>query len=555
MLIFIISFVFVMGIVITYAEILVHTSLHKNKDVELAISQIQSMLLIMLPLAVFSIILALFTINSLICALGWILIIWFCKKSNLSKLSILTPVDTRVAMTFLAMLLCTIYFAVFWVVDYKEGFSSHYFSMLCIILSVMLGFFVPINILLSDNTFTDFIRSIKEETKISTLRKPTWITFGITISMFIIHAIVSNIDFIKKETPWLSLGFISGIIISIPIMSIIIRNHRDSIKDCCDTRQFIFKEENFKTYQKRVEEFLKYTNKERYDHIEAVLFYKAYTEILTEQMAYEADSSKEVCKHFKKDYKWCNEMSIVKRRNDNENIYVLQKGRNRYCGDVMTSPWPLVKEYLRAYSGLEFENGNVPIKDRERYERAGFKRNKEKWLLYFLEQYHKLSDKDKEMVVPKELKSYLCYAYKENAIWIIPIGCNTGKMIYAGGASGRRELYDFGDLVLLAIYKWYHSKNEGTQKAREGFESLFGKGKNVVDIWEKWLLEFEDWNDFVVSNNLQKMVNQEKTISKMNYVEPIMFFQNHSSEKLLPETKDEWLEMFKKMSEVLFNRY
>lgn len=555
MLVFVISFVFVISIIIVYAEILVHTSLHKNRDVELAISQIQSMLLIMLPLAVFSIFLAVFTINSLICALGWIVIIWFCKKYNLSKLSILISVDTRVAMSFLAMLLCVIYFAVFWVVDYVEGFSSYYFSMLCIILSVMLGFFVPINVLLSDITFKDFIKRIKEETKISTLKKQTWITFWITVSMFIIQVIVSNISFIKNEIHWLNLGFVSGIVIAIPIMSIIIRNHRDSIKDCYDIRQVVFGGAGFGVYKQRVENFLKYSNKDRYDHIEALLFYEAYTESLTGAMAYEADSSKRVCEHFKKDYKYCNKMSIVKRRNDNENIYVLQKGKNRYCGDVMTSPWPLVKEYLRAYSGLEFENGNVPLKDQERYKYAGFKRNKEMWLLYFLEQYHKLNDKEKQKVIPKELKNYLCYAYKENAIWIIPIGCNMRKMIYASGPSERRELYDFGDLILLAIYEWYCLRDEGFEKAREGFESLLGKENSAVDIWEKWLLEFEDWNDFVMSNNLQRMVNQQNTVSRMDYTEPIMFFPNHSSETVLPQTKDEWLEMFKKISEVLFSRY
>ena len=469
--------------------------------------------------------------------------------------SILISVDTKVAMSFMAMLLCVVYFAINWAVDYAEGFNSYYFEMLCVMLSVMLGFFVPINVLLSDIPFGLFLKRIKAETKIDTLKKSAWVPFWVTVSIFVIQAIVSNISFLQKQAAWLTLGFIGGILVALPIMYIVLKGNRDSIKNCSDTRQFVFEQERFRAYQKKVEVFLKYSQKERYDHIEALLFYKAYVENLSRQMTYEADSTKKVCEHFKKDYKCCDEMNIVKRWNDNENIYVLQKGKKRYCGDVMTSPWPLVKEYIRTYSGLKFENGNVPLKDQERYKRAGFKSNKERWLLYFLEHYHKLSDKEKEKVIPKELRSYLCYAYKENAIWIIPVGCNKGKMIYAYGPSGKRESYDFGDLLLLAIYKWYCLKNVGLEKAREELECLLGKQNDSIDNWEMWFLEFENWNEFVISNNLQRMVNQQKTVNTIEYVEPIMFFSNHSSERILPQSKEGWLEMFKKMSEVLFKRY
>lgn len=552
---FLLSFILIISLMLIFVGVLLHIPLHKNKNLEGAILQIQSVLFIAFPLACFSILLAVFSINPLICSIVWIVIIWFCKRFSLSKMSILISVDTKVAMSFLAMLLCAIYFVIRWLVDYKEGFSSYYFEMLCVMLSVMLGFFVPINVLLSDVTPFEFLKRIIEETKIYILKKSAWVTFAVTAFFFVIQAVVENISLFKKHMQPLTWGFISGIIVAIPIMSVILKCHRNAIKDCSDIRQTFYEGELFLVYQKKIEDFLGYSHKERYDYVEALFFYEAYTESLDKQMLYEVDSLRIVCEHFKRDYKYYNEMDIVKRYEWNDNIYILKKGNKRYCGDVMTSPWPLVLEYLRAYSELDLENRDIPLRDKERYLKSGFNGNKEMWLLYFFERYHRLSDKEKEKIVPKEMKSFVYYAYHEKAIWAIPIGCDAGKMQYAIGPSGSREKYDFGDLTLQAIYRWYCMKKDGLEKARESFAELYEKSSGEVGIWEKWLLDFKDWNDFVVSNNLQNLVNQKRSIDRMDYREPIMFFRDHSAKKVLPQTKVEWLEMFKKIAELIYSRY
>lgn len=555
MKIFFISFGVVMCLVLILTCILLYAPLYKNNDVKEAVQQIQSVLCITLPLSIFSIVLAYFSINPLVCSLGWIVILLLYKHFDLSKMSVLVSTDMKVAMLFLSMILCAIYFVVGWIIDWVEGFKSYYFKMLCVILSVMLGFFVPINVLLVECSPADFFEQIIGETKMRTIKKSTWVVFGITAFGFVLYSVAYNICSFTGYEIWMEMGALSGIVVGVFILSTIMKGHSDSIKNCSDTRQFIFEEEGFIKYQDKVEKFMGYSHKERYDQVEALLFYKAYIESLPPNMKCEADSLRIICEHIKKVYKYYNKMNIEKRFSDNDKIYVLHKGKNRYCGDVMTSPWPLVKEYLRAYSGLVLENNDVPRNDRTRYKQAGFINNKEMWLLYFLEHYHSLSNHEKVKIIPTELKNYLCCAYKENAVWAIPVGCNARKMMHATGPSGREELYDFGDLILLAIYKWYSLKDDNMKRAREEFEKILGQQNDVIHIWEKWLVDFEDWNDFVVSNNLQKLVNIRRTINKIEYLEPIMFFENHSLEKILPQTKEEWLDMFKQMEEILSKRY
>ena len=105
----------------------------------------------------------------------------------------------------------------------------------------------------------------------------------------------------------------------------------------------------------------------------------------------------------------------------------------------MTSPWPLIKEYLRLYGTIELENGNVPLYKRKEYKRAGFVKNKEMWLLYFLENYHSKTKKEKVEIIPEQVRKFLRNTYFCGAMWMVPVGCNTSKMLDFKGQSGTTD--------------------------------------------------------------------------------------------------------------------
>lgn len=523
----------------------------KSKEIERILEYAQYMIFFLFPIACFAIILQYYILNTLLCAVVWILLFEISNRILSHRLLSHATVDIKVAMSFLGMTLCAIYFGTQAIIEW----SKDYAGMMCTIIALMLGFFVPIDILLANISPKEKGKEIFKATKLSVITKGIWIIYVCTIIYFIVCAFMDKTEIYDKYVIAAELGLIVGVFAALPVIAIVSKKTANALKDCYDTRQDIFKSEGFESYRSKVERFLKYTDKERYDYVEAFLFYKAYVAFCEKEDKYEADSMLSVCEHMLQEYSACSEMTISQRYSYNDNIFVLKKGKRKYSGDIMTSPWPLFKEYLRSHSEIVLEQGNVPKKERDRYASAGFKKNNEMWLLYFLENYHSVSSKKKRNMIPNEVRSFLINSYREEAMWLVPVGCNVSKMKNFVGESKIEEKYDFGDLVLKSIYEWYTLRNSNLEEATKRIKDCFGNEQEVVEACEAWLSRFKDWKEFVVANKLQKLVKKSKNIFVEKYEEPIMFFEGHSMQNMLPESQENWLKMFKKISSIIYNRY
>lgn len=523
----------------------------KSKEIEHILEYVQYMIFFLFPIACFAIILQYYILNTLLCAVIWIALFEISNRILSHRLLSHATVDIKVAMSFLGMTLCAIYFGKQAIFEW----SKDYAGMMCIIIALMLGFFVPIDVLLANISPKEKGKEIFKATKLPVITKGIWIIYVFTIIYFVVCSFVEKTELYDKYVISMELGLIVGVFVALPVIAIVSKKSANSLKDCYDTRQYIFKSETFAIYRRKVENFLKYSDKEKYDYVEAFLFYKAFVSTCDEGEKYESDSMLSVCDHIKQEYSWCSTMTISQRYSYNENIYVLRKGKRKYCGDIMTSPWPLFKEYLRAYGKIVLEEGNVPKKERVRYATAGFTENQEKWLLYFLENYHKLSFKEKKKMIPQEVRSFLINSYREEAMWLIPVGCNAAKMRSFVGGSKIEEKYDFGDLVLNAIYEWYNLRSSNSEEATKQIKDCLGNEQEAVEACEIWLGGFKDWKEFVVANKLQKLVKKSKNIFVEKYEEPIMCFEGHSLQNMLPESQENWLKMFKKISSMIYNRY
>lgn len=523
----------------------------KSKEIGRILEYVQYMIFFLFPIACFAIILQYYILNTLLCAVVWILLFEISNRILSHRLLSRATVDIKVAMSFLGMTLCAIYFGVQAIIEW----SKDYAGMMCTIIALMLGFFVPIDILLANISLKEKGKEIFKATKLSVITKGIWIIYVCTIIYFIVCTFMDKTEIYDKYVITAELGLIVGVFAALPIITIVSKKTANALKDCYDTRQDIFRSEGFESYRTKVERFLKYTDKERYDYVEAFLFYKAFISACKDAEKYEADSMLSVCEHIKQEYSWCTQMTIAQRYSYNENIYVLRNGKKKFCGDIMTSPWPLFKEYLRSHGKIVLEEGSVPKQERVRYTAAGFTENQEMWLLYFLENYHKLSYKEKKRMFPQEVRSFLINSYREEAMWLIPVGCNMAKMRSFVGESKRKERYDFGDLILKAIYEWYNMHSSNSDEAVKQLIDCLGDEKDAVEKCEIWLGGFKDWKEFVVANKLQKLVKKSKNIFVEKYGEPIMFFEGHTVQNMLPESKKEWRKMFKKMSSMIYNRY
>lgn len=551
------SFVLVIVAVITFVTLIMIDTLlilrkpKMSKEIEMVLGYAQYMISFWFPIACFAMILQYYILNTLVCAVLWIVLFEIINKVLSHRILCHATLNIKIAMSFLVMALCVVYFGIQAILEW----SRDYLGMVCIIIALMIGFFVPIDVLLADLSLKEKGKEIIKATKLAEITKSVWFIYMLTIVYFIVCALIDKTDLYNKYVKSMELGLIVGVFAALPVIVIVKKKTANSLKDCFDTRQDIFKSESFERYRRKVETFLKYTNTEKYDYVEAFLFYKAFGDFCDKEDRYEADSMLNVYEHMLQEYSCYSEMTISQRYPYNDNIFVLKKGKRKYCGDIMTSPWPLFKEYLRLYSGIALEQGNVPKEERDRYASAGFTKNKEKWLLYFLENYHRLSSKEKKKMIPKELRSFLLNSYREEAMWVIPVGCNVAKMRTFVGESGIEEKFDFGDLVLMAIYEWFTLHSNNLEEATKRIRNYFGTEQEAVVACETWLGGFKDWEEFVVANKLQKLVKKSKNIFFEKYGEPIVYFEKHSLQNMLPKSRKEWLKMLKKMSSMIYNRY
>ena len=565
-------FPFFMSMIVTFA-IIVFTCFRIMRctkkivnEIDKSINEVFYMLFLFVPIVIFVVLMKYIPQSASLIALIWILIFAFFNRILILKIPGKTiDNDTRLTLAFFAMLFSALFYIIQGLVK-----SNEYLNMADTIIALIIGFYVSLETVLSNQTFRKKLASIANSIKLFELKETEQnrkeivrIRLSkITIILLMFFGIVlicvcafDRIDFLKNNESSILFGFLVGYFFALFSVYPILKKNTNYLKNCNDTRCEIFEQEKFIDYKKKIEGILRYSSEEKYDCVETFLFYKAFADSLEKEEKIEADSLMLVCNHIQKEYGYFEKSSVSLRTYRNDNIYVLKKGRRKYCGDIMTSPWPLFKEYLRAYSGISLEDGNVPKNDRERYMGAGVHNNLEMWLLYFLEQYHSLTYKEKRAMIPNEVRSFLANTYKLGAMWAIPVGCNTKKMKYFIGKSGKRANYDFGDLTLLSIYEWFVLHETDSYGAGEKLNQLFGNDEKAVGTCEEWLKGYKNWKEFVTLNNLESLVKCKGIgVIKKEYREPYMFFEGHSYENLLPKTKKAWETMFDTISKLIYSR-
>lgn len=115
--------------------------------------------------------------------------------------------------------------------------------------------------------------------------------------------------------------------------------------------------------------------------------------------------------------------------------------------------------------------------------------------------------------------------------------------------SGKCARYDFWDLTMQQIKKWYKHSDDEPLKHLINPEGDNNKEKISIAHCEKWLSYFTDWNDFVEQNHLQNFIqlvdDGELLKDKDGDYISMIFWTNHSFESftlpLKPETFYEYL--------------
>lgn len=526
----------------------VKTLPRKLREIERDLEQICCMIFFSLPIAVTAIVLHYYPLCAFGGALVWALVFGISKKIYPRRLLKDISIDYRIALAFLAMLLCIAYFLIDAVFMTRE-----HFEVIGDVIAIIMGFFISIRVLLSDEPFWGKCCSIIQETKVQKLSKRVKILFGLCVCAFLMQTCIEKFTNARNYDVEIYCGLIVGVICYLPFLFLLKNTTFDALKDCCDARIDIFESDLFLEYRKKIEKYLGYDESEKYDNVEAFFFYKAFVEMCSRRNSYEADSTKAVCVYFKEKNNCFQEADIVLREATNPNKYLLKVGKQKYCGDVMTSPWPLLKEYLRLNNAIKLENGNVPLHKRKAYKRAGYGKNKEMWLLYFLENYHSKSEQDRDKIIPEQVRKFLRNTYHYGAMWMIPVGCNATKMLAFKGQSGREEKYDFGDLALTSIWEWYSKHVTQPNEASQSLSKLFGGEIKSTECCEIWLRNFSDWDEFVRENELATMVKRGRGFCK-RYEKPIMFFEGHSYQNMHPQTEEQWLEMFDTIGQLIYDR-
>ena len=167
--------------------------------------------------ACFSIILQQYNmINQLLCSIIWILILAVGNRVASHKL--VGNDDTNIN---LAMLLSAIYFVM------KSIFenSIEYLEMFWIVISLIVGCFVPLDELLSNDSVCYKVKAIIKNTHLKEIKKNTWLGFGFTMVCFVVCFILYETQFYKKYGALMDLGFIVGVLAALPLMDSISRKN------------------------------------------------------------------------------------------------------------------------------------------------------------------------------------------------------------------------------------------------------------------------------------------------------------------------------------------
>lgn len=105
-------------------------------------------------------------------------------------------------------------------------------------------------------------------------------------------------------------------------------------------------------------------------------------------------------------------------------------------------------------------------------------------------------------------------------------------------------------MTLEIVYEWYIKKANG-ENTRDYLLRFVGNDK-LVNTFESWLGEYEDWESFVISNKLRKFV--KKRISWKSY--GLNMPQKVFHEEIFNEMSNkDCLKEFKRIANLIYYRY
>lgn len=222
--------------------------------------------------------------------------------------------------------------------------------------------------------------------------------------------------------------------------------------------------------------------------------------------------------------------------------YQINNKEHVIIGDTMNSYKTTVHEYYRRYGNCG-RNKELLVRN-NKGKNAGKLRTPEKyatWPEYILDNKYFLDFEDMLSDVAKEF---------------IEINHTIGNFIPVPKAFNfprSKTTLDYWDLTLQKIYQWYQSGEKG-KRNNTHLKNLVGEEN--VDPCVKWLEIFNDWAEFIEQNYLQDFVRRELKwhngkIIEEKYMEPIIFWEGHSFDKILPDEKGEFMKFFTNVTSMI----
>lgn len=220
--------------------------------------------------------------------------------------------------------------------------------------------------------------------------------------------------------------------------------------------------------------------------------------------------------------------------------------------DTLNSYWTIFKKYVQVVLNDEFDLENNEIKkqyiDKYKKEYSFDLSSKKTWCIHLINKIE-----ENNISFDKELIDFAKLVHTIGNFISVPKGFNVNRYT---------NTFDYMDLTLLCIYKWYITNSDFWLKL------LLNNNKEAIQNTKEWLSSYTYWLDFVVQNNLVSYVNDENDDYK-----PKEIFNNHfnnfeilinneqilknynEKEKLLnPQTKSELLECIKNINDFICKR-
>lgn len=225
---------------------------------------------------------------------------------------------------------------------------------------------------------------------------------------------------------------------------------------------------------------------------------------------FECDCSKDITTLYKTTYHWLNNFVCENIAKTSEKYQLRHPDTNAlFKGDVMTSVFTPLKEYVKLKSGIQCTSSKT-----------------EDWETYWLKNIDTID-------ISEYAADFIYWGYSFANFLPVPEYFNTGR-----SNCGK---WDSWDLTLAQIYQWYLDNPQmNSQTDNSALEKLFQHAKgseNPVPYCTKWLKIFHSWENFVEQNYMQAFVLPDG--------HPKKFFQNHTLEYRLPKTLEEYEEFFK----------